>query len=679
MAFALTQGTVFGAPNLYRASDEERRTLGAERMDVCAFLGVAPRGPCRVPVEPEASSQDRAYVEVNRARRRSVAVAVQSWDDYRRQFGGFEGPGRLPYAVASFFEQGGRRAYIVRIVHEYGDAENLHAMARAEIPGLISSSGTVTLAAKNEGSWGNQLRAALGYQVRPLVLEPGSSTSELRIGADEHCPAGSLLRLTIPNGGGSPQYEFRFVVRRGERGLAQSTGRETLLLLNSAAGDVPLLAEVVEAKLVLEDGRGLREEFDHLGLAPEHPRWLANVLYRESGLVNPEEGWLDATLTPAETYGIPRDCYRVLVENPILFAGGFDRYEDIVHGDFFDPRWVRGNPQPGDGICALTHLRDLSLAVVPDLYVAEPLSEILPEEPVVSLAGAEFAPCVNLPLAPEPMQQVQHNLPGLLLDPKLPEDLEQIIDLQRALVDLAQTLRHFVVLLDVPPGISQSEIIAWRVHFSSDFSAAYYPWLKISNLDDGRDRLISINPAAVAAGIIARQELTFGVPHGPANALARSVVSVDEKISPQRHDQLHPLGINIFLPRRDGIWLSAARTLSRDADYRQLSVRRLMTMLQRVLRRQMQWVVFEPNNRRLWSRIRHLLNIFLRQLYIAGAFKGASEEQAFFVRCDGQLNNRRVLDAGQLIVEIGVAPAEPLEFIVLRIVHDGDGTLAVEA
>jgi len=37
-----------------------------------------------------------------------------------------------------------------------------------------------------------------------------------------------------------------------------------------------------------------------------------------------------------------------------------------------------------------------------------------------------------------------------------------------------------------------------------------------------------------------------------------------------------------------------------------------------------------------------------------------------------------VSDLGQLIVEVGVAPAEPLEFLVLRIMREGDGTLRVE-
>jgi hypothetical protein len=36
------------------------------------------------------------------------------------------------------------------------------------------------------------------------------------------------------------------------------------------------------------------------------------------------------------------------------------------------------------------------------------------------------------------------------------------------------------------------------------------------------------------------------------------------------------------------------------------------------------------------------------------------------------------VDAGQLIAEVGVAPSEPLEFIVLRLVRGGDQTLALE-
>jgi len=676
---SIVQSLALGAPNVYRVPDEIRRTLGAERMDICAFVGVAPRGPCRQPQEPEACDLNRIYLEADRAQQRSVPVAVGSWDEYRRSFGGFEGPGLLPYAVSAFFEQGGQRAYIVRIVHEYNNAQNRQALAHTEITDLISSGGAVKLVAKNEGSWGNRLRAALGYTSTPLVLLASSSKTELRLAQNEIYPIGSLLRLTIPVVGSNPIYEFRFVIQQGKRGNDGNRDFEHFLKLDSAVDDIPIAAEIVEGDLLLNDGKGLQERFNHLGLAAGHPRWMAKVLYRESKLVNPDMAWSDSKLTPDNAHRVLIDPRRKMISSPLKFTGGKDRYEDIRHSDFFDTSWVLGNDIPGDGVHSLVHIADLASVVVPDLYQPEPLPEIQIDEPPRSLAGAEFAPCVDLPDVEETLAQAQPSLPGLLLNPNNNSDLKLIIKMQTALVELADKLRHFIVLLDVPPGLNQNRILAWRSNFASAFVACYYPWLAISDLNDDRDALLRINPAAVAAGIIARQELTFGIPHGPANVIAAQVIKVDEKISNQRHDQLHPLGINIFLQQRDGVWLSAGRTLSRDPQYRQLSVRRLMTMLQRVLARQMAWVVFEPNNPSLWSDIRNMLENFLRQLFIGGAFKGRRESEAFFVRCDAELNPQAVLDAGKLIIEIGVAPAEPLEFIVVRIVRDGDGTLAVES
>src|SRR5436853_2724977 len=110
-----------GAPGIYKLPDSPLRALTGVRMDVCAFVGVAPRGPVRVPVVNEKWPGDRPLVEDARPLNRTVALAVESFDEYRRLFGGFEGPGLLPYVVAAFFEQGGRRAYVARIVHDYRD------------------------------------------------------------------------------------------------------------------------------------------------------------------------------------------------------------------------------------------------------------------------------------------------------------------------------------------------------------------------------------------------------------------------------------------------------------------------------------------------------------------------------------------------------------------------------
>lgn len=256
--------------------------------------------------------------------------------------------------------------------------------------------------------------------------------------------------------------------------------------------------------------------------------------------------------------------------------------------------------------------------------------------------------------------------------------MQKITALQIRLADFAEAMREFAVLLDVPPGLDMRQMLQWRAVFNTAYAAAYHPWLVVSNLDDQRDALVSINPSAVAAGIIAERERTHGVPHGPANRLAKSVVAVSRPSSDAERDRLHPLGLNLLRTERDGVRLTAARTLSSDKNLRQLSVVRLLVLLRRVLEQQMQWVVFEPNTPALWSDIKFKITALLRQMYLAGAFRGTREEDTFFVRCDAQLNTRRIIDAGQLLVEIGVAPAEPLEFIIVRIARDGDGTLTVE-
>src|ERR1044072_4825174 len=91
-----------GAPGVYQEPATPVHVLTGVRMDVAGFAGVAPRGPARVPVVDETHHAGAAMLAVGRPRSQSVAVPVQSWDDYRRVFGGFEGPGRLPWAVAAF-------------------------------------------------------------------------------------------------------------------------------------------------------------------------------------------------------------------------------------------------------------------------------------------------------------------------------------------------------------------------------------------------------------------------------------------------------------------------------------------------------------------------------------------------------------------------------------------------
>lgn len=651
-----------GAPGLYPYPDIPIRALTRVRLNVCAFVGVAPRGPVRVPADGTPDVPPR----------RSVAVAVESFDEYRQVYGGFEGPGLLPYAVASFFEQGGLRAYIVRIVHDYGNAAaNALGVAWGDVPGAGSSAGPLRLCARNEGAWGNLLRAGLSFSTRPLLFDTSRARlTGLELPSGIEVTAGALLRLNY--GGGLR--DFRFVAYAVESRPPQRTASVWTITFDRAASALPRTIDIVEAALAVDDGDGRSERHERLGLSPPHPRWMAAILADESALVYPDTAWLDSAFTP--------DDLTLATDPPVsaLFTGGDDRYPDITPDDFFDPLWTIGDEEPGSGIHALSQLSDLSLLVAPDLYSPFPLVEPRKLTLPVSLAGPVFTRCLDLPAPPVAPEPPPADLVNLRLDPAIPEDLERITTLQTQVVEFADQIRSFIVLLDVPPGLTQRRILNWRSRFQSSYAAAYHPWLVVVRQDDQRNTPVPLPPSAAAAGIIAQVENTFGVPHGPANVIAAQVLDVRETVSPARHDELHPLGINVYLLERDGVRLTAARTLSADPDFRQLSVRRLLVLLRRTLEQQMQWVVFEPNNSALRAELRQLLQSYLRQLFTAGAFRGATEDESFFVRCDETNNPPRLADLGQLLVEVGVAPAEPLEFIVLRLARDADGSLtATEA
>jgi hypothetical protein len=662
----------FGAPGVFSVPPEPIRRLTGERMDVAAFVGVAPRGPCRVPwVDHSAAlADDWRMCDPDRRRQRSVAVAVESFDEYRLQFGGaagpFAGPGLLPYAVAAFFEQGGRRAYVVRIVHAYGEeAKDAAGVASGVLAGVA---GTVRLHARNEGSWGNGLRAEIRWVARPLQATP-QSTSILRLAAGHRLDAGALLRLRLVDG----TLALRFVASVGWQNDAKTPQRWRLATLETPTSDAITAVEVVEGMLSVADGTGAVERFASLGLHVDHPRWMATVLCRDSRMAWPDFAWAgdrvmpaDATLTPSAA-AVPQ------------FTGGADRYQDLVHDDFFDAGWVSLADSENDqvrfsGVQTLTTLSDLTQIVVPDLYHPQPLK---PPQPIadLSLAGPDFAPCVTVdaPAPPSPPQ-----LPALALDPQDASQLAKITALQHRLAAFVETTRSHILLLDVPPRLTVRQMLAWRSVFDSAYVAAYHPWLGVVRDDDRRNTLVLVPPSAAAAGIIAARELSRGIAAGPANEIARATVLVERRVPPVDHDVLHPAGINVYLQERDGVRLSAARTLALDPLWRQLSVRRLMLMLRRALAKQMQWVVFEANTPALRRELVRMIDTYLRGLFRLGAFRGAVEEEAFFVCADDTLNTPYRIDNGQLVVEVGVAPAEPLEFIVVRIVRDGDGTLTLE-
>lgn len=656
---------MLGAPRISITSPAAQRTLVGVRRDVAAFFGVAPRGPAWLPQRPLEADDDVATWLTTAARSRSIAVAVTSWDEYRRYFGGYEGPGRLPYAVSTFFTGGGRLAYVVRIVHDTGGPDD-GGRASGSFTGLQTSAGQpITLSARNEGRWGNQLGVTLRFVTRPIALRSFTSDNVV-VDPREWVPGGSLLRLTMTD----DIRLLEYVETSMEEPEPAGPGSRRMLHL---AGPVPPAlrsVEVVTATLEVVDGDPAfprREMLGDIGLRFDHPRWLARVVVNESALVWPAADWAGGAVRIDDT-GLP--------STSLAASGGVDRWHEIVPDDYFDPHWAPGDELVGDGIQCLAEHTDIGLLLAPDLYDPQPIVATDNVTDPVTLCGPDFAVHVDIEPPPPPQAPIP-GLDGLRLDPLVPESLDMIVDAQRRLVDYAESRRDLTVLLDVPPGLSQRRILCWRNEFDSAFAATYHPWLDVATVDDQRDAVVRINPSSFAAGIIAEREIRLGVQHGPANEIAPGAVRVADDVSPERHDELHVSGINVFIPERDGIRLTGARTLSRRTSLRQLSVARLLTVLRLTLEAEMRWAVFEPNNQALWAEVRRLIHDLLTRFYEAGAFRGATTKEAFFVRCDRTTMTTNDLDDGRMICLVGVAPVEPVEYILIEVALSADRGVSV--
>jgi len=243
---------------------------------------------------------------------------------------------------------------------------------------------------------------------------------------------------------------------------------------------------------------------------------------------------------------------------------------------------------------------------------------------------------------------------------------------QTAVIGHCELQANRMAVLDAPPGMTPQEIKEWRsdvAMYDSAFAALYYPWIKIDNpVGTNGDREIMVPPSGHIAGVWARTDETRGVWKAPANDTIRGCLDVERAITKNEQSLLNPIGINCIRPfGTRGIRIWGARTLSSDTDWRYINVRRLFNMVETTIMDGTQYAVFEPNDVKLWEGVSRTLSAFLGGLWSAGALFGTSADQAYYVKCDAETNPPQSIDEGKLIVEVGLAPVKPAEFVIFRI------------
>jgi phage tail sheath protein FI len=472
---------------------------------------------------------------------------------------------------------------------------------------LMPATRVMTAHARYSGAWGDALRLTAGPSslVSTVLSNPEGATA---------------TSMVLDSAFGLFPGSVVIIDGRLSREVAAVDPTNGLVTLTAPHGE-PLAAgmPVVSQEFSLtveriENGRAAESEtFERLSLASEHPRYALTQV----------GSWDSATGRPSESGG--SNLIR-LEDN----ADGTTRRLPLVTGV---PRVLDGGNDDVAGVTDTTYVGTPS-----DDPIARTGIQALENEPTLSMVA----------------------VPG-----------QVSVTVQKALVAHCERMRYRFCVLDTPIGANLQQARTHRQNFDNTRTAIYYPALEIADRFGAPGERRVIPPSGHILGVYARTDLTRGVHKAPANEVIRGILSFDNKLDKGAQDILNPINLNClrdFRTENRGLRVFGARVATSDPEWRYINVRRLLLFIEQSLDTGLQWAVFEINDKPLWDTVKQSITNFLTTVWRSGALEGQKAEEAFFVNIGYDVTmTQEDIDQGRLIVEIGVAPVKPAEFVIVRI------------
>ena len=239
------------------------------------------------------------------------------------------------------------------------------------------------------------------------------------------------------------------------------------------------------------------------------------------------------------------------------------------------------------------------------------------------------------------------------------------------------------VVIDAVAGTAANQITTADSYTATSYGAVYYPQIVVKDPSVTTQGVtILANPGGAVVGLYLATDASRGVFKAPAGLSARVGGAVS--VAPLTTTELDSLNSNSaavnaikFVPG-SGIVVMGSRTLDGSYISKYVPVRRTLIYLRKALAELSQFAIFEPNDEVLWRRITATLEGLLTDFWRQGGLRGAVPSQAFYVKCDTEVNPQISIDAGTVNIEVGVALQRPAEFIVIKIGQfDGGTTVTV--
>jgi hypothetical protein len=257
----------------------------------------------------------------------------------------------------------------------------------------------------------------------------------------------------------------------------------------------------------------------------------------------------------------------------------------------------------------------------------------------------------------------------------------EVLQVGQALSNPALVGPYKIAFVDPPTATAKlDDLRSWRSQLGDSARLGLFaPWLRVASPDGSEDVLVSVPPSGHVCGAFAAAEREIGLQRTGANRQLRFVEALTLPIDDGQQGVLNPSGINAIraFPGR-GIRINGARTLSSEPAWRFLSSRRIVDAIEKTLETSLAWAVFEPNNLFTRHTITVAVGAFLNRLWREGVLAGAKPEAAYTIKCDSDNNTDADQSQGRLNIDIGVAPAEPYEFVLFRLGHAQDALQVTE-
>jgi hypothetical protein len=620
------------------------------RTDIAGFCGICERGPLPEDFPPDKFDGSQAVVKLT------------SWSQFLTNFGNCQEYSYLAYAVRAFFENGGAECHVARIAATSSpDPNQWPRKAFFTVPSAAAVAIGTVANLVDPFHCTFTLTGTHAPQANDLLVVAGGGVTELTHVA-AILPNGQAL-LTEPLNGfptGAPLsvswFPPAFTISAASRG---NWGNALCIQITPLGGPNFSLSATVDLgpnTLPTED-----EYYRSLTLTAGAYNNAHDVLKAQSNLVRID--CASATSAPPIVFPQPPSP---LATGIFYLQGGRNGLTGITLRDFV------GGTTDLRGLRLLEAVDEIAMIAVPDAVFQTP-----PPPMAMMTPGDECAPSPSTP--PDPAATD----PTAGLTPLTPQQGGQI---QRRMIDQCQRLLYRVAILDPPPNLQIGQVQVYPNNNGmvtspgSRFAAIYYPWLKSPDpLQPNTPR--DVPPSGYIAGAYAQNDLTYGVQRPPANIELDYVVDVVRDINDVQQEGLNLNNINAirsFPGRGIRIWGARALAALSDSDWRFIHVRRLMSAIEETVLRSSRWIVFQTNNDALRNSLTHSLTVLLQGIWAKGGLQGAQPSEGFYVKCDTTNNPQTVIDLGQLICDVGIAIAAPMEFLVFEIRQDASGAQIVE-